>query len=402
MQSNERIIVAGAGPVGLLTALALARQGVPVLVLEAEPALTHDLRAGTFHPPTLELLAPLGITDKMHEAGIRVPRWQWRDRLEGLIVEWDLGLLAADTPYPYRLHLEQHRLTPIIHDLLVALPCAEVRFGARVEQATQSTEGVRVSVAGESGPVEIEGAWLIGADGGRSTVRKAAGIKFEGFTWPERFSVISTTCDLARFGYADNAYIADPEQWAALFRMPDAGPPGLWRMTSPVDADASEEEVLDDGYAQRLLSRILPAGIKPEITHNSIYGVHQRVAREFRVGRVLLAGDAAHVNNPLGGFGLNSGIHDALNLAEKLACVVRGDASAELMDLYVRQRRTVNLQYVQEFSIRNKRNLEEKDPTEKGRRADELRATAADPAKARDFLLGSSMIKSMQLSNSIQ
>lgn len=401
MQSNERVIVAGAGPVGLLTALALASRGIHVLVLEAEAALTHDLRAGTFHPPTLELLAPLGITAKMHEAGIRVPRWQWRDRLEGLIVEWDLALLAADTPYPYRLHLEQHRLTPIIHDLLMALPCAEVRFGARVEHMTQSAEGVQVTVAGESGSVEIEGAWLIGADGGRSTVRKAAGIEFEGFTWPERFSVISTTCDLARFGYADNAYIADPEQWAALFRMPDAGPPGLWRMTSPVDPDASEAEVLEDGYAQGLLARILPAGVKAEITHNSIYGVHQRVARDFRVGRVFLAGDAAHVNNPLGGFGLNSGIHDALNLAEKLSRVICGAAGTELMDLYVRQRRTVNLQYVQEFSIRNKRNLEEKDPVEKRRRADELRATAANPAKARDFLLGSSMIKSIQLSNSI-
>ena len=402
MQSNKRVIVAGAGPVGLLTALALARQGVTVLVLEAEVALTHDLRAGTFHPPTLELLAPLGITAKMQETGIRVPRWQWRDRIEGLIVEWDLGLLAADTPYPYRLHLEQHRLTPLILDLLTALPCADVRFGTRVEHVTQSADGVRVTVVGEGGPVEIEGVWLIGADGGRSTVRKAAGIQFEGFTWPERFSVISTTCDLARFGYADNAYIADPEQWAALFHMPDAGPPGLWRMTSPVDADASEEEVLDDRYAQRLLSRVLPAGVTPEITHNSIYGVHQRVARDFRVGRILLAGDAAHVNNPLGGFGLNSGIHDAVNLADKLAQVVRGTAGAELMDLYARQRRTVNLQYVQEFSIRNKRNLEEKDPAEKARRADELRATAADPAKARDFLLGSSMIKSMQLSNSIK
>ena len=108
-----KVIIAGAGPVGLLTALALARQDVPVLVLEAEPALTVDLRAGTFHPPSLEMMAPFGITEEMQKTGIRVPRWQIRDRREGVIVEWDLSMIADLTPYPYRLHLEQHRLTPM-------------------------------------------------------------------------------------------------------------------------------------------------------------------------------------------------------------------------------------------------------------------------------------------------
>lgn len=395
------VIIAGAGPVGLLAALVLARNNVPVLVLEAEAGLTHDLRAGTFHPPTLELMAPLGITERMHETGIKVPRWQSRDRKDGLIVEWDLGALANDTPYPYRLHLEQHRLTPIILDLLSGHPHAQVRFSTRFEQMEQSSNGVRVAVSGARGQESIEGAWLIGADGGRSAVRKAAGIEFEGFTWDERFSVISTTCDLARFGFADNAYIADPEQWVAVFRMPDAGPPGLWRMTSPVSNGVSDAEVLSEGYAQRLMARILPLDTVAEITHTSVYSVHQRVARDFRAGRVLLAGDAAHVNNPLGGFGLNSGIHDAINLGEKLGRVVRGESGEELLDLYVRQRRTVNLQYVQEISIRNKKNLEEKDPVEKKRKADEMRATAADPAKAREFLLNSSMINSIRRANAI-
>jgi 3-(3-hydroxy-phenyl)propionate hydroxylase len=401
MSTVKPVIIAGAGPVGLLAALVLARNDVPVLVVEAEAGLTHDLRAGTFHPPTLELMAPLGITERMHVAGIKVPRWQSRDRMEGLIVEWDLSALANDTPYPYRLHLEQHRLTPIILALLAEFPHAQVRFSTRFEQMGQCDAGVQVAVSGANGPETIEGSWLIGADGGRSAVRKAAGIEFEGFTWDERFSVISTTCDLARFGFADNAYIADPEQWVAVFRMPDAGPPGLWRMTSPVSADASDGEVLSEAYAQRLMARILPLDSVAEITHTSVYSVHQRVARDFRAGRVLLAGDAAHVNNPLGGFGLNSGIHDAINLGEKLGRVARGDAGEDLLDLYVRQRRTVNLQYVQEISIRNKKNLEEKDPVEKKRKADEMRATAADPAKAREFLLNSSMINSMRRANAI-
>lgn len=401
MRQVQPVIIAGAGPVGLLVALILANHDVPVLVLEAESGLTLDLRAGTFHPPTLEQLAPLGITARMHQAGIKVVRWQSRDRKAGLIVEWDLSLLADATPYPYRLHLEQHRLTPIILDLLRPMPHAQVRFSTRFESVEQHADGVRVTAAGPDGAETFDGAWLVGADGGRSAVRKAAGIEFEGFTWDERFAVISTTCDLARFGFADNAYIADPEQWVAVFRMPDAGPPGLWRMTSPVAADVPDAEVLSVEYAERLLARILPIDATPSVTHSSIYNVHQRVARDFRAGRVLLAGDAAHVNNPLGGFGLNSGIHDAVNLGEKLARVMQGAADADLMDLYVRQRRTVNLQYVQEFSIRNKKNLEEKDPAEKARKADEMRAIAANPTRARDYLLNSSMINSMRSANAI-
>src|SRR6266852_9177767 len=128
MANPPQVIVAGAGPVGLLTALALAERDVSVLVLEAEPGLTFDLRAGTYHPPSLELMAPYGVTDEMHKTAIKVPRWQIRDRREGLIVEWDVGDIADLTPYPYRLHLEQHRLTPIILSKLRAYPHADVRF----------------------------------------------------------------------------------------------------------------------------------------------------------------------------------------------------------------------------------------------------------------------------------
>lgn len=402
MSVKKRVIIAGAGPVGLLSALVLARNDVPVLVIEAEPGLTRDLRAGSFHPPTQEIMAPLGITAKMHAIGIKVPRWQWRDRKEGLIVEWDLGLLRNDTPYPYRLHLEQHRLTPIIHDMLKTMPHVEIRFNTRFSGATQDADGVTVSAETPGGTEDFKGSWLVGADGGRSQVRKSADIAFEGFTWPERYVVIGTVNDLAPYGYAGNAYIADPEEWIAVFHMPDAGPPGLWRMCCPVAADQSDEEVLTDGYAQRMLQRFLPITHALEVPYKSVYKVHQRVASDFRRGRVLLAGDSAHVNNPLGGFGLNSGIHDAINLGEKLSRVMRGDAGEDLMDLYVRQRRATNIEYVQNISIRNKKNLEEKDPVERRRKADEMRAIAANPVTARDYLLNSSMINSMRMANSIE
>ena len=258
MDARGRVIVAGAGPVGLLTALALASRDVPVLVLEAEAALTHDLRAGTFHPPTLEMMAPYGITDEMHRTGIKVPRWQHRDRNEGVIAEWDLSLIADETPYPYRFHLEQHRLTPIIFDRLMRLPHAAVRFGARVVDVVQDADRVSVAAETTDGVERFEGAWLVGADGGRSAVRKAIGVEFEGFTWPERFVVVSTRYDFGAHGFTPNAYVADPDQWAAVFKMPDAEPGGLWRIAFPVPPDEPDEVTLSAAEIERRMQYFVP------------------------------------------------------------------------------------------------------------------------------------------------
>ena len=401
MASRPQVIVAGAGPVGLLTALALAKQDVSVLVLEAEPNLTIDLRAGTYHPPSLEMMAPYGITDEMHKTAIPVPRWQIRDRKEGLIVEWDVSEIGDMTPYPYRLHLEQHRLTPIIFDKLKAFPNAEVRFSHEVVDVAQTGEKVTVTAKTPGGTEKFEAAWVVGADGGRSAVRKCIGLEFEGFTWPERFVVVSTTDDYARHGYAMNAYVSDPEEWVAVFKMPDDGPPGMWRVIFPVPTDEEEELTLSEQMVERRMQRFVPRAGQYPIKYKSIYKVHQRVAKNFRVGRVLLAGDAAHLNNPMGAFGLNGGIHDSFNLSSKLGKVCRGEADPSLLDLYVRQRRTVNLEYVQEFSIKNLKRLNEKDEAERQKNFAELRAQASTREGRREFLRISSMIASVERANSI-
>jgi 3-(3-hydroxy-phenyl)propionate hydroxylase len=399
---QAQVMIAGAGPVGLLTALVLAQQGVACTVIEAEPHLTKDLRAGTFHPPTLEMLDQVGVTAAMLALGIQVPRWQSCDMSHGLVAEWDLGLLKNDTPYPFRLHLEQHRLTPILLDALKRHSHVQVLFNHRFESLTQNTTDVQVNVRTPEGPQTWLVQWLVGTDGGRSQVRKSAGIEFAGYTWPERYSVISTTYDFAQLGYTENAYISDPEQWVALFKMPDEGPPGLWRMTLPVSQDVTDEEALAGPYAQKTMRRLTrePTGQYP-LVHQSIYSVHQRVAVALRKHRVLLAGDAAHVNNPLGGFGLNSGIHDAMSLGQMLAKVVRGEATDDLLDRYHRQRHTVNMEYVQLLSVKNKKNLEERDPVQRAARIQELQETCADPRKARAFLLNSSMINSIARANAI-
>jgi 3-(3-hydroxy-phenyl)propionate hydroxylase len=392
------VVIAGAGPTGLMCALALASRGVPVVVCEAEPNLTHDLRAGTFHPPTQEMMAPYGITERMHEHGLRVRHWQIRSRRDAMVAEFDLGVLSDVTRYPYRLHLEQHRLTPIQLDILRGHQNAEVHFGHRVTGFEQKADSVVVSFESEGIPTRLEASYLVAADGGRSTVRKLLGVEFEGFTWPEQFLVVSTPHDLSRQGFTMNAYVADPEEWVAVFKMPDAGPPGLWRLAFPCAPGLPDDALLEPRNVQARMQGFLPNGQAYEIKYQSIYRVHQRVASEWRRGRVLLAGDAAHLNNPLGGFGLNSGIQDAVNLADKLAPVWRGEADEALLDRYVRQRRAATIEQVQAMSIRNKRLLEERDPAVQRQRMVELVATAADPQRARQYLLESSMIAGLRKS----
>jgi 3-(3-hydroxy-phenyl)propionate hydroxylase len=378
------VLIVGAGPVGLATALSLAHRGVSVKVIEAEPRLTEDQRAGSFHPPTLEMLAPFGVTEAMQRIGIRVPRWQIRDRREGVIVEWDLGLIADETPFPYRFHLEQYKLTPILLEKLQAFPHASVEFGVRFDDAVQDEKSVLVNNS-------LKAKWLVGCDGGRSAVRKLIGTAFEGFTWPERFIVIGTLADFASHGFASNAYVANPREWSAVFHMP-----GLWRLAFPVHPEEDEAAVLEEAAVEARMQRFVARPRRYEVPHKGIYRVHQRVAKTWRAGRVLLAGDAAHLNNPLGALGLNGGLHDAILLGEYLGKVCRGEAEEGLLDRYVRQRRTANIEFVQTQSISNKRLLEEADPGKRRQNFDNLRRIADDRNLARDYLVRSSMLWSVR------
>ncbi len=391
---REPVVVVGAGPAGLALATGLLLRDVAVEVVETEPKLPHDLRAGTFHPPTLEMLGELGILDAFLAIGIRVPRWQIRGRAEGVIVEWDLGLIADATPYPFRFHCEQFKLTPLLLKRFEALG-GRVRFSHTFLDAAQDEAGVAARVETAGGIETIRASWLVGADGGRSAVRQTMGTAFDGFTWPERFLVVGTEYDLAPHGFTPNAYIADPVDWGAIFKMPGDTPQGLWRILFPTDAELPEEAVLSEDAVEERLQHFLPRPARYPVAAKSTYRVHQRVAAQFRKGRLLLVGDAAHVNNPLGAFGLNGALHGAFNLAPKLAAVWRGEADESLLDLYVRQRRAANVEFVQAQSISNKRLLEERDPAVRAQHFDELRRTAADPARARDFLLRSSMIWSI-------
>lgn len=388
----DRVLVVGAGPVGVTIALLLGQRGLPVTVLEAEAQPIIDYRASTFHPPTLDMLEESGITVGLLAMGRLCPTFQYRDRRAGKIAEFDLGLLRNDTRHPYRLQCEQFKLVDFVLRRLAAIPEVDVRFAHRVEEIVQSEHGVEALVTTPSGTERIAGSWLVGTDGGRSTVRKSLGIEFEGETYPERFLVAGTTFDFksAIPDLCSVHYIADADEWVTLLEIPD-----MWRFITPVHA-GTDDAALSDEFIESRLQGFVPRGTRYDIQVRAIYRAHQRVAETYRKGRAFLAGDAAHLNNPIGGMGLNGGLHDALDLAERLARVWHGKATAALLDGYERKRKPVVVSAILAQTAQNKRLLEERDPAVRMETLERWRRTAADPELAYRHLLQTSMIAALR------
>lgn len=382
---GRNIVVVGAGPVGTIAALACARAGHNVTLLEAEERSDDSPRASTTQPPTLEILAELGLIDDYIAQGLVARTFQFWDRPTlTLVAEFDFDRLRGKTAFPYVVQTEQHKLVRMGLERLSRMDNARVLLGVRVTGVAQDAESATVLSSRES----YEADYVIGCDGGRSTVRKSLGIEFEGFTWPERFLVITTPFDFAAaLGCCFRNYMAGPDEWTNLFKVAGDDLRGRWRAVFNTREDESDEEALSEASVRARLGRIyVPEGERRAL-HLNLYNVHQRVAKQFRLGRVLLCGDAAHVNNPIGGLGLNSGIHEAWHLVRLLS---REGAD---LDEYERQRRPLNIEYVQQQTIANKRRLEERDPAKRAGRFAELRAMADDPKKHEAFLMRASLLE---------
>jgi len=393
MKNNQTsILIAGAGPVGLVAANIFADAGISVAVFEAEAELPTTLRASTFQPSTLDYLDRFGISEKLIDQGLVAPRMQYRDR-QGWMVELDFGSISQDTHHPYRVQCEQYKLTKLLADRLQQFAHANIHFSTQVSAVKQSSVGVSVSLKSPQGNDIIHGDWLIGADGGRSQVREALGIKLGGFTWPERFLVASTPFDFPSVipNLCEVSYFADPQEWFFLLYVS-----GLWRVMIPIDANENDSDALSDTSIQKRLQRVFQKTGDYEIRHRTIYNVHQRVADRYRDGRAFIAGDAAHLNNPLGGMGMNGGIHDAFTLADLLVQVQQGQIPVSQLDLYEQKRRPIALEYVNTITIANKRNLETKDPQEQKIWREQMTKIASDQILARDYLLKVSMIASLR------
>ncbi len=389
------VLIAGAGPVGVLTALLLARRGIPVRVFEAAGNVDDSPRASTLHPATLEMLADAELLDAVIERGLVARMFQFWDRTtHQLVAEFDHTILAQDTRYPFVVQCEQHKIAKLCLERLNAFPHAEVAFQTPVVSLDQNNTSVAVTL--QTGQV-VRGSYLVGADGGRSTVRKSLGIEFEGYTFPERFLVLTTPFDFAgEHGVAYRAYFSDPDEWANLFKVAGDDGKGRWRAVFPALPGQTDEEVLNEAATEARLQKFFPKRGTYEIFHRNIYRVHQRVATLFREGRVFLAGDSAHVNNPIGGLGLNCGIHDATDLSDKLANALNGTAAPDILDRYDATRRPINIEYVQQQTIANKKRLEEKDSVRRAKNFEILRQTSADPTTHRNFLMRTSLLESVR------
>lgn len=400
MKSERPVIIAGGGPVGVVSALALARKGIPVRVFEAADRVNDSPRASTLHPATLEMLAELGLLDEIVARGLVARTFQFWDRPSGRkVAEFDHAILKDDTPYPFVVQCEQHKLNKMCIERLKDYPDADVLMSCRVDSIAQFDDRVEVTVESNGNRETVTGCYLIGADGGRSTVRKALGIEFEGYTFPERFLVLTTPVDFEKErGAGYRSYFSDPDEWANLFKVAGEDGSGLWRVVFPTIPGETDEQVLNDEAVQRRLQKFFPKPGDYPVTHRNIYNVHQRVAATFRKGRVFLAGDSAHVNNPIGGLGLNCGIHDANDLTALLNAVLRDGRPESVLEAYDQRRRPINIEYVQQQTIANKKRLEEKDAAAREANFEFLRKTQADPAAQRSFLMRTSLLESVRKS----
>ena len=394
----DRILIAGAGPAGLSLAAYLTKANIPVCIFEAEASLPKNLRASTFHPPTLDFLEPFGASKVLIDEGLIAPTFQYRDRENGCLAEFDFDLISAETNHPFRVQCEQFKLNLHLLDWLSKQGVHDIYFNHKIKRVEQTGDEVAVIADTPNGEQSYNGNLLIGADGANSAVRQLSGINFEGFTWEDRFLVVSTAFDYKKYieDLSFVNYYADPEQWFFLLKVP-----GLWRVMFPVQRDEKDVDIFNAESIENRMQWVQASSDTFEVAHKTLYNVHQRVATEYRKGRIFLIGDAAHINNPLGGMGMNGGIHDAFNLAEKITDFWHNRKSTSALDLYEKQRRPIALEYVNKQSIKNKQNLEAKTPEAQGQFREFLAELMEDKQRAREYMMRVSMISSLREASEI-
>ena len=395
-EEMHTVAVSGMGPVGMVAALRLAQLGHDVIVFEQLGELSAEARASTFHPSSLELLEQLGVVDELHAVGLKAPVYQYRDRSGAVLSQMDMTLLEGETKYPYRLQSEQNNLTEIIRRKLEQMPNVTLRFNAKVVRAELGDRHVRIHLEGGDRDEPILARWLVAADGASSPVRKSLGIAFEGTTYDERFLVISTTHEFRDDMGEDLAYVSyiyDPTEWGVLLRTPNH-----WRALFPVTDAETDDEVMSPENMEARMQRLNPKDTPYEIVHRNVYAVNMRAAATFAAGQVLLAGDSAHCNNPLGGMGMNSGIHDAWAAVECIHAVLADGVDAtHAAQLYSELRRDAAINHVQARAQKNYDSMREDDDAARAQQANQLSALDRDLLEKREHQRSSAMFTSLRI-----
>lgn len=322
------VLIVGAGPVGLTAAVVLEQLGHDVVIVDSQSEGANTSRAAVVHPHTLELLEPYGVTPALVDRGLHTPTFTIRDRDELLI-----GVPFSDLPtaFPYTLMISQADPEKFLLARLSELGGKVVR-PATVTEVVQDADGVTATF--EDGK-QIRARYLIGADGMHSLVRDQAGIGFTGGTYAESFTLADVRLS---GGVPQNEVILyfSPAGLVVVAPLPD----DMYRIVATVDEAPHDPDV---SFVQRLLDERGPLAhpaVVEEVVWGSRFRVHHRIADSFRLGRILLAGDAGHVHSPAGGQGMNLGIEDAITSAEALSRVLGGEPDALLDDLAAARRRT--------------------------------------------------------------
>ena len=398
---EKRILIVGAGPVGLFAATRLVGFGIPIVLIDKISAVSDDIRASTIHPPTLEMMEPYGISDEILKTGVKVPQWQIRNHTTGEKVIFDLNCIADVTNYPYRVQFEQNKICEIMNRNLQNEPLADIRYDTEFISVRQDDASVLIEVKSQEDVYEIQGELLIAADGGNSRIRERLGIEFTGSTYPERTVLVTTP-------FAFNKYINDLSGvsycWNEKGNFSLLQLPELWRASLYFPEDMSAEDALADEQIQQQLDDICPNQGPFEIVDKRVYRVHQRIVSQYDHGRIVLAGDAAHINSPSGGMGMNGGLHDAHNLTEKIHEIWQSaniDNYAHFLSLYSRQRRPIAEEQIIKQADENRKRMTEKNHNKRSRSLEHLRAISEDYDKCRAFLLKSSMFEGLRQAHCI-
>ncbi|KAK1763264.1 FAD binding domain-containing protein [Phialemonium atrogriseum] len=343
---KTQALIVGGGPVGVFTALILARNGIEITLVEEREEVDMAPRSMAFQPSALAEMVEAGVYEDVYRDSVKNAVISWWKAGHGYNKQHlaTISTTEGDQPFLTGLNCSQSDFTKIVLQHLRKEPTATVLFGHRITSIPHSSgESVRATVAKAGAQdaaldnvMEIEASWLIGADGGRSLVRAECGIAFEGFTWPkEQFVATNVYYPFDKYGFTNRNFIIDSVNWAVVAKINNDG---LWRVAYGSKPGMTQDQILEE-LPERFKNFLPGPGEGYTVLQANSYRPHQRCAARFRKGRVILVGDAAHLNNPIGGLGLTTGILGAGPLARALSAVISGKAPESLLDRWEELRR---------------------------------------------------------------